>query len=1607
MAQRRVNVKAVGIILMVLVALMGSLVVAKMVFFRKDPKKFIQLAERYQKEGNLAEAEINYKSAMDADPKNIETRIRYGDVLNKLAHTDESYANRDRQQWDAVLAMDPKNKEALERMLTAEIDIVERAGTPDPRSFTRLHDYAEKVLRLPLDSAKDPQEQKKNAELRSSAEAYLHISLIAGWFADIITPPEVITDNTEALDRLLKVQLDAAIREKSEAGVINPDVPYFLGASLVKQARELRAQGKEKEAAQLEMRASTMFEKVLAAQPKDAIVRLRYSQVLRSISDSLDDDSKDDKQEYIQKMRKVLEEARGFVQDTDRAFTEVYTFYADFLLRNKDGAGAEKLLRELHQRKPQDQVGRLRLAGVLHMDPSKREEAIDLLKQPVTDTGDSAVLATRTKTAMERETLMSLTNYLIESYAATADLAKRKALGTEIDDTYHKLTDRVGVTPYTLKLKGKISLVKGGRNGAIEAIPELEKAKDMWQQMNPNRKVSDWDLEYLLARAYFDSNQTGVAKQKLFDIVEALPGEITPRLMLTQLLLGDHELELAREQLIELKKLAPNDPQVDRLQQAMYFSDPKKLTGAEIENGLKNMPEKTPEEIRLKVQLYFAAHRLDDAVRLLEVLRKANPADVEAVRTLAQIYMATDKKDQAIAITNEALAVDPKNISIQIVRALIDKDQTKVSELTVKGIEGIAQPFDREMSFYDYYNTRNKKDEALAHLAAAEKLKPDSVRVLDLRFTTDLVEHNWDDAEKRADRLGVINADEAHGMIYKYRLALARGNFKLAEEHAREMVKSLPQFAQSWLCFGEVLKEQHQYEEAASKYQMALSKQGENLEAYRGLIECFYELKKPEEAIRYIEQGLKILPDNPWLSEQRIAWLLNWSPDPTKALEPRKAAADKNPESLGAQLVYGASQWQVAQHFANKGQSAEAAKYVEAARKTLEAVIAKWPDERIAYAYLADMAIYTSDFAGGEKILQAYAALPSTKDSPDAKLMLADFYARFGKSDLAAPAYDQVLSNLRSRTDPAGIDMARRIAGFYSGLRQFDKALQVLEPAAADRRVQQQMIEILMGANKFTEASALLDKHLQAQPNDPQFLATKGFLLMLQKKTPEALDILNKAINLEPRNQIALYYRGMIRLQQVPPAMDEAIKDLSAARDSAEDPRQQASVATQLQTRVALAKALRVHGQIDEAVNELTRCIQIQPGNKEIRIELIELLGTLVTPRWNDVERLIAEAEKMKDFEKDPDWRRLEAQMWVTRNQPEKALARIREAIALSQGQSQRTLPLMQDYLSILARLKKYQQLQAECDELLKSPELAKSSWWIYQMRAIALSFTEGKRPDALNDFDKALAIAAEISNSDATAVIIQTIVDTIGLDPAIERCEREANKGDNHWRVILTYLYFSKKDYAKAEATIEAVLAAPQKLKPEEVEPAYSVAGSVYMLTGKYDKADAMYQKILKTRPEDIMALNNLACLWADLLDKPDPAKALTYSNRAMEIIQAHNITDPNSLDTHGWVLTCNDRADEAISYLQASVDSHATVDAHYHLGIALMKKNLAIEAQQHLEKARKMLDDRKNKGQLVDAKLEAHLNDAIVKVKQMINGGAGAAVAPDSLGTPVVAKP
>ena len=72
-----------------------------------------------------------------------------------------------------------------------------------------------------------------------------------------------------------------------------------------------------------------------------------------------------------------------------------------------------------------------------------------------------------------------------------------------------------------------------------------------------------------------------------------------------------------------------------------------------------------------------------------------------------------------------------------------------------------------------------------------------------------------------------------------------------------------------------------------------LEKQAQNVEAYRGLVDCFYALSRPEEAKKAIDHGRTVLPNNETLREMALLHETNYG-DPLKVLTDREQILDRN-----------------------------------------------------------------------------------------------------------------------------------------------------------------------------------------------------------------------------------------------------------------------------------------------------------------------------------------------------------------------------------------------------------------------------------------------------------------------------------------------------------------------------------------------------------------------------------------------------------------------------------------------------------------------------------------------------------------------------------------
>ena len=141
--------------------------------------------------------------------------------------------------------------------------------------------------------------------------------------------------------------------------------------------------------------------------------------------------------------------------------------------------------------------------------------------------------------------------------------------------------------------------------------------------------------------------------------------------------------------------------------------------------------------------------------------------------------------------------------------------------------------------------------------------------------------------------------------------------------------------------------------------------------------------------------------------------------------------------------------------------------------------------------------------------------------------------------------------------------------------------------------------------------------------------------------------------------------------------------------------------------------------------------------------------------------------------------------------------------------------------------------------------------------------------------------------------------------------------------------------------------------LSPQIRLQAYNQLATAYGALGLTDQAVDTYENILRMRPDDHRALNNLAYILADELDRP--GEALEYIERAVNM----KPQDSNLLDTYGWTLYKAGQFNRAVQELRRSVQARAGAINTYHLALAL---RAAEERFLSLERAKEALEFLKN---------------------------------------------
>jgi putative PEP-CTERM system TPR-repeat lipoprotein len=126
----------------------------------------------------------------------------------------------------------------------------------------------------------------------------------------------------------------------------------------------------------------------------------------------------------------------------------------------------------------------------------------------------------------------------------------------------------------------------------------------------------------------------------------------------------------------------------------------------------------------------------------------------------------------------------------------------------------------------------------------------------------------------------------------------------------------------------------------------------------------------------------------------------------------------------------------------------------------------------------------------------------------------------------------------------------------------------------------------------------------------------------------------------------------------------------------------------------------------------------------------------------------------------------------------------------------------------------------------------------------------------------------------------------------------------------------------------------------------AQGYAAQVFMNAGRNREAIGQYETLLKSAPNNAMALNNLATLYQQAKD----GRALATAEQAVKLAPDH----PGILDTLGWILVEQGQLPRAVELLRKSVEKAPKAGVlHYHLGVALSRNGDKANARKELEAA------------------------------------------------------
>ncbi|HZI17542.1 MAG TPA: tetratricopeptide repeat protein [Pyrinomonadaceae bacterium] len=530
-------------------------------------------------------------------------------------------------------------------------------------------------------------------------------------------------------------------------------------------------------------------------------------------------------------------------------------------------------------------------------------------------------------------------------------------------------------------------------------------------------------------------------------------------------------------------------------------------------------------------------------------------------------------------------------------------------------------------------------------------------------------------------------------------------------------------------------------------------------------------------------------------------------------------------------------------------------------------------------------------------------------ENRDVRFFLASFYL------VNMPAKAEAAYTAWARLDWERPEGRARLADYYATVGRYDEAAnlyrEIIASAPDYARGRYRLGEISLQRGDVAGASEQAEELRKVNERDADMLFLRGRVRLASGKLKEALGDFKSVLDQDPRSRLGLYF---------------------------------------------MAEALYRDGQFEQA---RTRAAELERFHPDFLPG--KLLQIQISFDGGDADA----ARKLADDL----LRRLDTTAPGGEQTPQ-LLAEVRTNALLLRGK---------------AGLRAGQTAAARAD-IERARESAPNSPLIH-VNLADVAFAEGKREEAWQHVERALA--ADRANFQALSALINLAVADRRLDQARERLEQlsaeQPNNAGLHYLRGQAYSLFNDAQGADAARAEEALRRAVQA-DPDYVA-AYSALAALYFNRQQPDRAIAEYSEVTRRRPDDFTAVlriglieaqrnnreaaadyyrrvlairpdepvasNNLAMLYADYgLGNPDEAMRL-----AQEVVRRFP-NEPGFADTLGWVYQRRGMHTAAVEQLQRAVAGAVKGGKdnslyRWHFGAALAAKGDKPAARRELQKS------------------------------------------------------